>query len=1063
MTKTPQDQPARDRIECDLDTSMLVEAGAGSGKTTALVGRMLALVERGIPVEQIAAVTFTRKAASELRERFENKLEERAASVADADVRDRLRVARDHLGRAFLGTIHSFAARLLREHPLEAGLDPDFAEVPEEEWPAIRAEFWRSWLERSRLEDDPALETLRRLNVDPRELFDAFSLRAGYPDVAFPAPEEPLPDAGPCRCELEALMDRARRLMPKQRPESGWDQAQLMFLRLERLRRTPDWHSVARFADALLDKAEPEFKPTCWGERKTVRKGMQLRDVSEVHALKADLLDFQRLTAIPLIRSWRAHRYAPVMRFIERAVEGFAAQRLSRGTLGFEDLLQLAARLLRDSPGARKDLGGRYRRLLVDEFQDTDPIQAEVCFLLASDPEQGNRWTSVTPRPGALFVVGDPKQSIYRFRRADITTYELVKRCILRTGAVLQLTQNFRSVKPVADLVNGHFPGAFPESASAIQAALAPLITDLGAEEGDGVFQYAVRPKENNKEQVIGTCAAQVASLIGERLKSERYEPSDFLVLTTGKDALASYASALASRNIPVSVTGAGLTAGHELEELLVLLRAIADPTNEVLVVAALEGLFAGLVPEQLLDARRAGLRFDLTGAPPDTSTPAGAALARLHEWWLDSQRLPPDALLEQIVDGTGLMPHTASGELGDNAAGAIAEVIAVARRAAMDGRSSLGDVMRRIEAAVASSDSEASLRPELADAVRVLNLHKAKGLEARVVFLAAPVKMWDPKPDVHVSREADGTATGVMLVEADKRILAAPLTWEEQRTREVSFLDAEFDRFLYVAVTRAKRELWISRLEFEQKNGKAPDKSLWARLSNSPAKPIRKSELGISTPPGRRHMERSAAEIVAASGRASERRTAAAAPRWTTNTVTRLAREDAAEAEELKLSRSSGLGRSWGSAVHECLEAMGRGRWGLGLTGFANAVAKKYELSEFETTRLLFLLYSHTGSPEWASVIRDGAEGQVELQVAMMEEGADGVPRLVEGVIDAVTLVNDEWSVMDWKTDSPGDESWEQRSVRYQRQVDTYARMLRTLTGRPATGRVVRLQADGG
>ena len=1064
MKSLPQDQAARRRIELDLDANLLVEAGAGSGKTTALVGRMLALVERGTPVEQIAAVTFTRKAAAELRERFENQLEKRAVAAADGEIAHRLREARGHLGRAFLGTIHAFAARLLREHPLEAGLDPDFAEVAEDDWPAIHGEFWRNWMERCRTANDPALEQLRLLNVDPRELFEALQDRSRFPDVTFPVHDAPQPDAGPCRAALEALMGRARVLMPKHKPDPGWDQAQALFLRLDRLRRTgPDWHSIARFCDALSDEADVDFTMTRWNISARRSRNVAPRDVSPVHALREDLREFQLNHALPLLRGWRAHRYAPVMRFLDRAVHAFAAQRHSRGTLGFEDLLQLAARLLRDAPEARRRLGERYRHLLVDEFQDTDPIQAELCFLLASEPEQGDNWTAVTPRPGALFVVGDPKQSIYRFRRADITTYELVKQCIARTGAVLRLTRNFRSVEPIAELVNSHFPEVFPESASAIQAAFAPMVTTEGAGPEDGAFRYRVRPEANNKHAVISTCAAQVATMIDRRLARGGYVRSDFLVITTGKAALSSYANELAARNIPVNVTGAGLTAGYELEELLVLLRAIADPTNKVLVVAALEGLFAGLAPDDLLAAHRAGVQWDLTAAPPDASTPAGLALGRLHGWWRSSQQLPPDALLERIVDDTGLLPHTASGMLGDNAAGAIAEVIAVARNSVVDGAGSLGDVMLRIEAAVASADSEASLRPGLEDAVRVMNLHKAKGLEARVVILAAPVAMWEPSPTSHVDRRADGSASGAMSVCAGQRIIAAPADWDELHERELAFLDAEFDRLLYVAATRAKRELWVAQLDFDRKNGKAADKSLWARMQRPLEQLARMEELPIDEPPGRRQAERSAADIIGDAGEATARRTAAGTARWTRSTVTRLAREEDAEVAELKLAPARGLGRAWGTAVHECVEAMGRGRSGENLQRYVRAAAWKHQLDGADELRLQDLVRRHQASPEWAGFMAAGEEAQVELQVASMETGENGVPQLVEGVIDAVARIDGAWSIMDWKTDGADDAAWQQRQEQYQRQVDQYARALARLTGVPASGRVVRLRAETG
>ena len=145
------DVHARERIARDLDTSFLVEAGAGSGKTTSLVGRMVALVARGTKVEQIAAVTFTRKAATELRERFEVALETCVRdSERGSEAHARHERALHDLDRAFLGTIHSFCGRLLREHPLELALDPNFSEVTDEDWDLLQEGFWQDWIERAR-------------------------------------------------------------------------------------------------------------------------------------------------------------------------------------------------------------------------------------------------------------------------------------------------------------------------------------------------------------------------------------------------------------------------------------------------------------------------------------------------------------------------------------------------------------------------------------------------------------------------------------------------------------------------------------------------------------------------------------------------------------------------------------------------------------------------------------------------------------------------------------------------------------------------------------------------
>ena len=250
--RIPVDQADRDRIARDLDTNLLVEAGAGSGKTKSLVDRVLAHVDRGTPLERIAAVTFTRKAAAELRERIEVELE-KATGVAEAgsECRERLERARAQLDRAFIGTIHAFAARLLREYPLDAGIDPGFEEIGEDEWPGVRQEFWNRWLDHQRRSGGTLLEDLRRRRIDPRALFDGFEQVVRYPDVEFPARAVPEPDCRACRTALLRLMDRTAEAMPRSEPDGSWDPLQKTARRLRRAERISNWSDVGEFCDDL--------------------------------------------------------------------------------------------------------------------------------------------------------------------------------------------------------------------------------------------------------------------------------------------------------------------------------------------------------------------------------------------------------------------------------------------------------------------------------------------------------------------------------------------------------------------------------------------------------------------------------------------------------------------------------------------------------------------------------------------------------------------------------------------------------------------------------------------
>ena len=1080
MTGAISDQEARDRIRTDLATNMLVEAGAGSGKTTSLVSRMLEHVRTGTPVERLTAVTFTRKAANELRERFQNALEEVigkavAQGTADGEEARRFRDSLHVMDRAYIGTIHGFCARLLRERPLEIAIDPNFQETSGEEWEELTRNFWRKFVERAKRTDDAELLALYAVGIEPQELEHSFSLVMRYPDVDFPVSDTPAPDVAHCRRELARLLELAHAAMPSVEPAGGWDELMKLARRLRFSRDVEGWESVAAFCSAL----------EAISERKCAIVQKRWSDTKEGKgAAKALSEDFQALAAgaiADVLRCWREHRYPIVMRFLQRAARDFAAQRHASGALGFEDLLLLTARLLKEHPSVRDELGARYAHLLVDEFQDTDPVQAEVCFLLASDSREGNEWRTVTPRPGSLFVVGDPKQSIYRFRRADIQVYDQVKRRLAECGSVLPLTANFRSNHAVAAVVNDYFAGVFAEESTPHQASFSPMRTLSPAGEGEGVRRYTVRYASRGKDRLLELDATLVASWIADRIAKGERKAGDFLILTPTKEPIERYARALSERNIPVSTTGAALPQEHELRELLVVLRAIADPENSVAVAAALEGLFFGMSPADLWSASQAKLRFAVTH-PPAAEEHAkergeehpvgharehavGRALMRLHEWWRTSQRHAADILLERIIDDTGLLIHAASQPLGDARAGALMHLVESLRLASVTGANGITDAMDRLELLLASEAPDAPLRPGRDDAVRVMNLHKAKGLEAPVVVLAAPVDDKEHEPEVHVTRGEGNTAIGVMrFTHRDGNsvsVLAQAPKWATHALAEQTFERAERERLRYVATTRAKQELVVAQGACVLASGDKPDSSMWRPLGGVLESA---TELALEEHPaaGREAMAATAESLGEAVDAAARRVVRARDESLRVTTVTERAKAPAG-AEELGQGGAglgAGLGAAWGRSVHRALEAVGRGRTGPSLRTFCVAAAREEGLSPEQGERLARMMEGMEGPGELA---RMRAIGELRSELTVMGcERRDGVTEVTEGVIDAALLTADGWQVLDWKTDDVDEGEWRRRKEKYDRQVARYAEMLAGISGAQAVGELRRLAGDG-
>ena len=1086
----PADESERKRARGELHTSFLVEAGAGSGKTRLLVERMAALVESGVAeVSQIAAVTFTRKAAAELRERFQVKLEESYRAEREKEAGSgkakRLRRGIDEIDRAFLGTIHAFCARLLRERPIEAGLDPDFVEAPEAEASLLQDRFWTSFLERTVADSDPLLEQLARAGLRAEQLRKAFDRMVENLDVEFPAPAVPPPDAEAIRevrNRLQGILNRALRLMPGKEPEKGWDKAQETVRSLRYMRHLRGWNDIA----ALFEAAEKMCSVKSLTLNRWPRQTPQLD--GEVRVLRSDFgaLAEEGSPVRRHLERWFAHRYGLTIAFVRRAAVEFAEERRRIGMLNFHDLLMLTAKLLREHPDVRRDLGERYRYVLIDEFQDTDPIPAELLFLLASEPDElqpddGPRpadWRTVVPRPGALFVVGDPKQSIYRFRRADIVVYNQVRARFEGFGAVLLLTTNFRSRQTLADMVNEVFdhPDRFPREETDRQARFAPMVPHPHEADGpEGVFEYMV-PKGKSRD-VARIEADDLASWIRARIAKGERKAGDFLVLTFQKAHLDLYARALEERNVTIEVSGAQAGPEEELRELILLLQTLIDPGNPVNVVAVLTGLFFGLDHEQLASHALAEGRFDFTWFGEDApDTEVTRALATLHDWWKESRREPADVLIGRLVDRLGLMPHLASSKLGTLRCGILAYALDSVRAEALRGDASLAGAVEALEAALKWEDAEAPFNPGHDDAVRVMNLHKAKGLEATVVILANPGQGISRKrrPNSHTRRGADGEAEAFTTVSVPvgafhSRTLAQPLDWPEYQSAETRFLDAEEQRLLYVACTRAREELVVAR-----KAGK----SRWGIFDAWLHRNAETLQLARDVLPAREKLGRSAAELIAETEAAAAALRTVAEPSYEFASVTELAKgragggrsEDGiAGAPEpgrpaaARVAESVTLrGYEWGSAVHGTLAAAAQGVGDEALAFIARALLVEYERpldaggAPTELGELMSLVELVRESELWRRAER--ARLRLPEVPFALERPADngGIPRLVEGVIDLAFREADGWVIVDYKTDVGDDPDFRRRRRAYRRQVDLYAECWEEVTGEPVKEKVL-------
>lgn len=468
-TTAVADQAARDRIADDLATTLFVEAGAGSGKTTALVGRVLALVLGGhAELSSIAAITFTEKAGAELRDRIRESLELAAESDPESERRERAQRALEQLDGAAIGTLHAFAQRLLTEHPVEVGLPPR-VEVLDEVSSAVAFDArWSSF--RDQLLADRSIERTVLLlfgaGVKPRALqtlAEAFDDNWDLVEERVPATAD---DPPPLRVLLEPALSTIRRVCM----EPCLDPDDKLRLRLDEIAAWVATLDAIGDEVDLLEAIGPQANPKP-PSFKVGGKGKGASWPCDVKGLQSRVADAgAALEAVSgAVSAASALRLASVIR---QFTLDSAQERKAAGQLEFHDLLVLARALLRDpahGPAVRSTLHARYERLLLDEFQDTDPIQIELAVRIAA-AEPGSeaagtaQWDQVEVAPGHLFVVGDPKQSIYRFRRADISIFLRAKdRFEAEAGGAVRLDANFRTVAPVIDWVNDTFAALMGE------------------------------------------------------------------------------------------------------------------------------------------------------------------------------------------------------------------------------------------------------------------------------------------------------------------------------------------------------------------------------------------------------------------------------------------------------------------------------------------------------------------------------------------------------------------------------------------------------------------------
>lgn len=1042
------DQQARTAIVSCLNETLMVEAGAGTGKTKSLVDRMVALLTGDkCPVSSIAAVTFTRKAAGELEKRFQIALEEKLRSAADPLEKELAAAALADLDSAFIGTIHSFCSRILRERPVEAGVSPAFTEIEGIDEKLLCRAAWDDYLLRLHLDDKEGhLADLAKVDLDPEQLQEVYERLSGYPDLDFPAPKAACPDLQPLRTQLKSFMALAGSHMPQTKPPKR-DTLQNLVLSTERWLKMHEHDQPGSNSDcallwfaSVLDKSASRVLK-CWDSK------------DDCLMVEAAFIELRENYVIPALESWRAHRYHYVIKFLQPAAAHYKEFRRRLGSLNFQDLLMLTAEMLRSKAEVRHYFQERFTHLLIDEFQDTDPIQAEIMLYLTGTNLGEKDWLKLKPRPGSLFVVGDPKQSIYRFRRADIDTYNQVKKIIEHSGGrTLNLTTNFRSQPPLIEWFNDAYSDLFPKVKSQHQADFVKLDPPPGkkALAVPPVQKIAVADIDRNNGKMIAEAdAEQIAAAIAAEINGEDNVRSaaDFMIIVRFKKHMALYARALEKAGITYRITGqSDISETEEIFELLLVLKALADPDNPVSLVSALRGLFFGVIDDQLYQFKQAGGKFNFLSKLPTANKAVTdqieKAFEQLKHFYKLTRKLPPSSALEQITAELGLIPLIMAGELARSKAGYYYRLLEGLRACEQEQKTAFPAAVEYLGRLLDEGfEDELNLEGEDTPAVRLLNLHKAKGLEAPVVFLANPGYKIEHEPTIHV-RRTGGKLEGYLVIGKQgfytATVLAHHPDWKTGlQDEESSYAEAEELRLLYVAATRVGDSLIVSTYPRNE------DKSAWVKLNRylpDDALQIQAAAPQAVQPAGIRPVtpaDLQQAEKIIEDGKAALKEA-------TYCHVNATAVKDGA----INLPERSleGYGLRWGTVVHEALDLLVADRANgepANLQQKIKLTIEREGLDEQRLPAIVQVLESFKATPLWDRICQ-AREVHREMSFGLWQDTT-----YTTGIMDLVFLEDRGWVIVDYKTDRIEDQTHLDQLILYYRpQVELYKNSFEAATG---------------
>lgn len=1128
-----QDMDAREDIVLNTSENFFVEAGAGSGKTTMLVRRMVAMVEAGIDVSRISAITFTKAAAGEFYDRFQKLLAKRSTEPTHEtyvrnpgdlknptdETRKRCKNALLNIDLCFMGTIDSFCNMVLSEHPTKADIPSNSGIVDDDK---VKTIYLREY---SRIFNGKYGDVLqaecrsfnRLLGKNTKNAFvsgvsSLMDIR--HTDIVEPDNIENFDEY--IKDEREELLYVVNVLSTC--PEAAYDknkESRGAWEKINEIRADLDVDFEENITDVLgaLKVLLHLRVNTDWWAGYSGKLSIY-EDFFVPHESRGKIAWYEiNPEKIKVIKQkLEGYRASLCLKFLKKATDVIAKECRKRGELTFFDyLLYLRDMLKRDAEGDGKLIKHIYSRhsfFLIDEFQDTNPMQAEVFFYLtAKNPVPD--WRKCVPNPGSLFIVGDPKQSIYRFRNADVASFLKVKGMFVGdVGRVLLLTRNFRSTYKMRNWFNETFRRLLSTETEE-QSRFSEIPLEKEPEDDGtfgGVYYYNTRsgkdvPEEEKDENVVSTIISQLVNNPsylyfdgkGKTAVKRMFTYKDFMLITPSKGVLSKYMKAFVRDGIPFYVEGETLFMEcPALVEIIKIFDVIARPNDKHVLYKALIGKTFGfhrnhiakcLETEIVSDGKT--VRFDLdvfadnslfTKENGSDCENLANTLAALKDLIRHSYKLSSSALFYLILNDFDVLKKAGAGNLEY-----VWFALELLRAEEYNGNiSSLkegADYLNGLISNKSGLERCISLKPEN-NRVHLANLHKVKGLEAPVVILASPkskdheagrrtvqCEPWPKSYIFSVSKpyeKGDGATTKYFETDA----------FEEEKQLETQSSAMEKLRLLYVAATRAKSALLVS-------NGIKADGGValgnpWAEFVDASEGDFFDLDKGkVSDKPMQEQVDVSevidGAKVLEVDGSEKKATYKLVRPSMikSKGKSEQDTTDDKPEHTESETVKGREDGALIGTMVHRVMEVLVSS----GNTADASSLVKETvndyafeypEKKEHYEKLLLEVLFTirnggfsqENGPSDILNELLTSEEVLCEVPFCYKGPGHDGLLELNNGVIDVLYRKDDKWHIVDYKTNAESEGLLE----KYEEQLQAYVIALRVTTGKNADARIYHI-----